>query len=121
MPVNFAVRDQMLIQSVIGLRQETTPDRLRHVLVKLRQMLLGHPRVNSDSARARFVEFGASSLNIEVNAYVMTSDLAEFLGIRQELLPRIMEIVEESSTANRVSVATLYLGRGQPSHDRLSP
>ena len=51
--VNFARRDRMLIQTVIGLRYETTPEQLRYVLVKLREMLLGHPRVEPRSgARA---------------------------------------------------------------------
>ena len=34
--VNLSQRDRMLIQTVIGLRYETTPEQLRYVLVKLR-------------------------------------------------------------------------------------
>ncbi len=50
--VNFTRRDRMLIQTVIGLRYETTPEQLRYVLAKLREMLLGHPRVHPDPVRA---------------------------------------------------------------------
>ena len=35
--VNLTQRDRMLIQTVIGLRYETTPEQLRYVLVKLRE------------------------------------------------------------------------------------
>ena len=38
--VNFARRDQILIQSVIGVRYETSPEQLRYLLVKIREMLL---------------------------------------------------------------------------------
>jgi MscS family membrane protein len=101
----------MLLQTVIGLRDETSPEQLRYVLVRLREMLLGHPRVHPDPARARFIGFGPSSLDIEVFAYVMTSDWAEFLGIREDILLRIMDVVEQSGTAFAFPSQTLYLGR----------
>jgi MscS family membrane protein len=80
--VNLTRRDRMLIQTVVGLRYETTTEQLRYVLVRLRELLLGHPRIDPEVARARLVRFGESSLDIEVFAYVTTSDWAEFLGIR---------------------------------------
>jgi MscS family membrane protein len=115
--VNLTQRDRMLIKAVIGLRYETTPEQLRYILVKLREMLLGHPRVHPDPARARFVGFGASSLDIEVYAYVMTRDWAEFLGIREDILLRVMDIVEEGGTSIAFPSQTLYLGRDRGPDD----
>ena len=109
--VNLTQRDRMLIQTVIGLRYETNPEQLRYVLAKLREMLLSHPRVHPDPVRARFVGFGASSVDIEVFAYVMTRDWPEFLGIREDLLLRVMDIVEQSGAAFAFPSQTLYLGR----------
>jgi MscS family membrane protein len=112
MPIaNLTQRDQFLIQTVIGLRYETTPEQLRYVLVKLRELLLGHARVNPNPARARFVGLGDSSLDIEVFAYVMTKDWGEFLAIREDILLRVMEIVEQSGSALAFPSQTLYLGR----------
>ena len=37
----------MLIQTVLGVRYETSPEQLRYVLARLREMLLGHPRVDA--------------------------------------------------------------------------
>ena len=109
--VNLARRDRMLIKSVIGVRYETSPEQLRYLLVKCREMLLGHPRIDPDSARARFVGFGASSLDIQVYAYAMTTDWAEFLGIREDVLLRVMDIVAESGTGFAFPSQTLYFGR----------
>ena len=109
--VNFAQRDRMLIKSVIGVRYETSPEQLRYLLVKIREMLLGHPRIHPDSARARFIGFGASSLDIEVFAYVTTRDRAEFLGIREDVFLRIMDIVEQSGTGFAFPSQTLYFAR----------
>ncbi|MBN8507250.1 MAG: mechanosensitive ion channel family protein [Burkholderiales bacterium] len=109
--VNLTRRDCMLIQAVIGLRYETTPEQLRYVLVKLRELLLGHPRVQPDTARARFVGFGASSLDLEAFGYVTTSDWPEFLGIREDILLRVMDIVEQAGTGMAFPSQTLYVGR----------
>ncbi len=112
--VNFTRRDQMLIQTVIGLRYETSPEQLRYVLVKLRELLLGHPRVHPDPARARLIGFGANSLDIEVFAYVVTTDWSEFLGIREDILLRVMDIVDQGGTAFASPSQTLYLSRDDP-------
>jgi MscS family membrane protein len=109
--VNLTRRDRMLIQTVVGLRYETTPEQLRYVLERIRELLLGHPRVHRDPVRVRFVGFGGSSLDVEVFAYVTTSDWGEFLGIREEILLRVMDIVEQSGTAIAFPSRTLYLGR----------
>ncbi|MFZ1830715.1 MAG: mechanosensitive ion channel family protein [Candidatus Competibacteraceae bacterium] len=109
--VNFTQRDQILIQSVIGVRYETRPEQLRYLLAKIREMLLGHPRIQSESARARLIGFGASSLDIEVFAYVLTRDWVEFLGIREDLLLRIMDIVEQCGTGFAFPSQTLYFAR----------
>jgi len=109
--VSLTRRDQMLIQTVLGLRYETTPEELRGVLVNLRQLLKGDPRVDPDSARARLVKFGDSSLDVEVFAYVRTTVWTEFLGIREDLLLRMMDIIEQGGTAIAFPSQTLYLGR----------
>ncbi len=56
--VNFGRRDQTMMKSVLGVRYETTPEQLRYLLVKLRELLLSHPSINPDTARARFIGFG---------------------------------------------------------------
>jgi MscS family membrane protein len=95
---NLAARDRMRLTATIGLRYETTPDQLRWVLVELKRLLLFHPKVSPDSARVRFVGFGASSLDVEIVAFVKTGDGDEFLAVREDLLLRIMDIVAASGT-----------------------
>lgn len=117
--VNYSQRDRMLIKAVIGLRYETTPEQLRYVLAKLRELLLSHARVDQDPARARFIGFGASSLDIEVLAYVMTRDWAEFLAVREDIFLRIMDLVEQSGAAFAFPSQTLYIGRDRgPDNDK---
>lgn len=112
MPIeNFNRRDSMLFHSIIGLRYETTSDQLRFVLTKLREMLIGHPRVSPDPARARFWEFGPSSLDVEIFAYVRTDNWNEYIAIREDLNLRIIDIIRDSGTSIAFPSRTLYWRR----------
>jgi MscS family membrane protein len=108
---NFARRDRMRLWCMIGVRYETTPDQLRYVLARLREILLAHPRVTEDPARVRFVGFGAYSLDLEIFAYVDTSDWSEFLAIREDLYLRFMDAIKQAGTGFAFPSSTTYLGR----------
>ncbi|HEY7249829.1 MAG TPA: mechanosensitive ion channel domain-containing protein [Methylomirabilota bacterium] len=108
---NFTVRDRIWLHTTIGVRYETTPDQLRHVLVEIRRMLYAHPRVDPRPARIRFVNFGAYSLDLEIFAYVLTADYDEFLAIQEDIYLRIMDIVEQSGTGFAFPSQTTYLAR----------
>ncbi|HKW92513.1 MAG TPA: mechanosensitive ion channel family protein [Methylomirabilota bacterium] len=108
---NFTVRDRIWLHQTIGVRYETTPDQLRHLLVGIRRMLYAHPRVDSRPARIRFINFGAYSLDLEIFAYVLTSDYDDFLAIQEDIYLRIMDIVDQSGTGFAFPSQTLYLAR----------
>ncbi|HUP09497.1 MAG TPA: hypothetical protein VMU47_20225, partial [Caldimonas sp.] len=60
---------------------------------------------------ARLVEFSESALNVEVFAYVSSTDWGEFLGIQEEILLRVLEIIDRGGTALAFPSQTLYLAR----------
>ena len=109
--INYAMCDRMLILSTIGLRYETEPDQLRYVLVKIREMLHAHPRVDSETIRVRFFEYASSSLNIKMRIYALTRDWNEFFAIREDVLLRINDIVREAGTGFAFPSQTMYLSR----------
>ena len=47
----------------------------------------------------RFIGVGFYSLNVELVAYVTTSDYDEFLALQQELLLKLLQAVERAGTA----------------------
>lgn len=108
---NFTRRDRILLRTTIGLRYETTPDQLRWVLVEVRKLLLQHPMVHDDPARVRFVGFGEHSVDIEIFAYVLTSDNNVFLGVREDIFLRLIDIVDESGTGFAFPSTVNYLAR----------
>ncbi len=110
---NWASCEKMLIRNVIGLRYETTPDQMRHVLAKLREMLLAHPRIDSETVRVRFIGYGASSLDVEIRVYALTRDWNEFFAIREDVLLRVSEIVSASGSGFAFPSQTVYMRRDE--------
>jgi MscS family membrane protein len=109
--INWAQCDRMLISATIGLRYETEDDQLRHVLVKIREMLHAHPKIDRETVRVRFSGYGASSLDIGVRIYALTRDWNDFHAIREDVFFRIKAIVSASGTGFAFPSQTLYLGR----------
>jgi small-conductance mechanosensitive channel len=93
---NFSKRDRRLLQTTLRLRYETNADQLRSVLAKLRELLLAHPRILDESLRVQFVDLGKYALHVEIFAYVDTTDYSEFLAIREHVLLRVIDVVNEA-------------------------
>jgi MscS family membrane protein len=108
---NFGLRDKIWFHPTIQLRYETTADQLRYVLAEIRHLLYAHPKVESQSARVRFVRFGNSSLDLDIFAYVYATDYAVFLEIQEDLLLRIVDIIEQSGTSFAFPSHTAYVTR----------
>jgi MscS family membrane protein len=96
---NLARRDKFLFRHKIRLRYETTADQLRDVLAEIRKMMLEHAKLESATVSTRLIRFGDASLELEAVAYVLTRDGDIFLDVQEELLLRIMDIIEASGTA----------------------
>jgi MscS family membrane protein len=108
---NYASRQRIWFRHVIGLRYETTADQLRYVLAEIRTLLEKHPKVEPRDARVRLIRFGGSSLDLEIFAYVLLADYAAFLEVQEELLLRIMDIVESAGTGIALPSQTTYLAK----------
>jgi MscS family membrane protein len=92
---NLSRRDKILFKTTLGFRPETKADHLRYVLAEIRRMLYSHPKIDTKSVRVRLTEIAAAgSLSVEVVSYVLTVDFNEFAAIREDLLLRIMDLVD---------------------------
>jgi MscS family membrane protein len=94
---NFSKRKKIWYHPQIRLRHETTPDQIRYILVEIRKLLYAHPKIIPNPARIRFQEFGSSSFNLEIFAYVDTTDFGVFLEVAEDLNLRIMDRQAQNS------------------------
>jgi MscS family membrane protein len=108
---NLSRRDKILFTTKLGLKSDSKPDHVRYVLAEVRHLLGTHAKVESKTVRVRLTDVAGSSLTIEVFAYVLTRDYNEYAAVREDLLLRMMDIVEESGSSLATPSQTLYLAQ----------
>jgi MscS family membrane protein len=108
---NLSRRDKILFTTKLGLKSDSKPDHVRYVLAEIRHLLGTHAKVESKTVRVRLTDVAGSSLTIEVFAYVLTRDYNEYAAVREDLLLRMMDIVEESGSGLATQSQTLYLAQ----------
>jgi MscS family membrane protein len=108
---NLSARDKMRVFCKIGLRYETTREQLERVLAQVTTMLHEHPRVESATAWIRLAKLADSSLELEMQAYVMTREFNDFAAVRENLLFRVMDIVESCGTSLAFPSQTVYMAQ----------
>lgn len=96
---NISGRDKIWFHPTLNLRRDTKSDQLLEVLSSFGKILTDHPKVETGKLPVRFIGVGPYSLDVEVVAYVTTSDYDEFLALQQELLLKMLQAVERAGTA----------------------
>lgn len=106
---NYAKRDRFLFNPIIGVEYGISAAKLREGVEIIEQVLLDHELVDNEDARARFADFGTSSLDIEVWSYITVPDFAESRLVRQELLLTIYERLEAAGLSIAFPTRTVHL------------
>jgi MscS family membrane protein len=110
---NLTVRTLCSFRERIGLRFETTTQQLAWFVETLRARLAAHPLVETAPGwpRVSVIGFGASSIDVEVWARVLTNDWDTFLAVRQALALDVIATVEAAGTGFAFPSQTTYLTR----------
>jgi MscS family membrane protein len=96
---NISRRDKIWFHPTLNLRRDTTSAQLLEVLASVREILGANPSVETGNVPVRFIGVGPYSLDVEVVAYIKTTDHDEFLAQQQDLLLRMLQVVEKAGTA----------------------
>jgi MscS family membrane protein len=95
---NVSRRDKIWFHPRLNLTRETSPAQIRQLLDSISRLLESNPKVDSGSSSVRFAAVGTYSLDLDISAYILTSDDDEFSRLQQEFLLRILEAVESAGT-----------------------
>jgi len=107
----LSARDRFWFHPSLALRYETTPTQVRAIVTGVRQLLKEQPSVEPTSVRVRLLRLGAFSLDVDVFAYMYArlGDWNDFLQLQEELLLRMMEIVQQTGAELAFPSQTMYL------------
>jgi MscS family membrane protein len=108
---NLSRREKILFKTTLGLRPESKSDHVRFVLAEVRRLLYSHPKVESKTVRVRLIDISGTSLVVEIVSYILTQDFNEFAAVREDLLLRIIDVMENAGGGLALPSQTLYLSR----------
>jgi MscS family membrane protein len=95
---NYSRRDKMWFHPTFSLRCDATPAQVRQVIAALRTILDEHPLVEVGKIPVRFTGIGNYSYDLEIFAYVLTSQSDDYLKVQTDLLLQIIDAVEAAGT-----------------------
>ncbi len=87
---NWSKMQKRRIKLTLGVTYDATPEQLEQAVAALRDVLEGDARVSQDFMLINFTNFGASSLEIFVYAFTLTTRWDEYMQVRQDLLLEFM-------------------------------
>jgi len=82
------------------------------VLADLEALLRAHPKIWSESVVVKLAKLSESSLDIEIRAWFVTVDWAEFQGVRQDMLIAFVETIEKHGTKLARPARTVHMAPG---------
>lgn len=109
---NFSMRDKILFNHKILLGFETSADQLRFILERIQELLQNHSKLEPATHPVRLIGFKKSGFELELFAYVLETEFDAFLQVQEELLLRIVDIVEASGTSFALPIEGRYTTKG---------
>jgi MscS family membrane protein len=117
---SFAERDRIRFVCVLALARSSSAAAVREVLLASRTLLQDHPKVWPDLSVA-LARFGESSFDVEITAWFVTTDGAEFVKLREDVLLDLLEIVEKAGASLAYPTRTVRLDPDPGASPRAEP
>ena len=92
---NFSRMPQRRIEQTIGLTYGSKPDQLEALVNDIRALLRGAPEIHQEFIAVNFLNFGASSLDIQIIYYAADPDLKKASDLRERVNLAVMRLVEQ--------------------------
>jgi MscS family membrane protein len=90
---NWSRMKKRRIKMSIGVTYSSSPDKIDGLVNRLREIIEEDNNIRNDFYLVNFDNFGPSSLDIFIYCFTVTTNWAEFLQAKQELLLKMMEAV----------------------------
>jgi MscS family membrane protein len=105
---NLSLRTFRRANFTIGLTYSTKAQQMKTIVEAIQDYIDNHPNTNQEG-KVRFHDFGSSSLEIMVVFFVDTMDWTTYLDVKQEILYKIMEIVQNHDAEFAFPSTSVYI------------
>lgn len=108
---NISMTQKRRIKLSFGLTYSTSNSCIEKIRNEIKAYITENDDILPSPLRVHFTEFEDSSLKIEVVCYTATSDLDEYLEIKNNLNLKIKQIVDNNETDFAFPTSTVYIER----------
>ena len=108
---NISMTQKRRISLSFGITYSTSNESIEKIRNEIKQYIIEDENILPSPLRVHFTEFGDSELKIEITCYTVTSDLDEYLEIKNNLNLKIKEIVTNNNSDFAFPTTTVYLER----------
>lgn len=109
------------VKFTLGITYDATAAQMQELVTRIESLLRADPDVDPEQLMVRFTDFGASSLDVLVQYFTVTTEYPRSLEIRQRLNLELMRLVEEMGLQIAFPTRTVHLvgdrGRGAAAGD----
>ena len=105
---NLGMRPVRRAKFTIGLTYDTKQETIKSIVKDIQTMINEHPMTNSDG-RVRFMDFGASSLDIMIVFFVTSSEWDDFINTKEDINYKIMSIVSKHNSDFAFPSSSIYI------------
>ncbi|MGF1786598.1 mechanosensitive ion channel [Photobacterium swingsii] len=109
---NYSLIRHRLLRTSLAIRYDVTDEQLRLLLVSLRKFMIGHPLVLEEKLNVRLCKLGDYSVDIEVYAKINTNEWLTYRAIREDILLKLFELVNQSGTEFAFPSQTIFVEKG---------
>ena len=106
---NAALRTMRPYKFNLGVTYGTTRPKLEQLMKDLQAMLDASPYTNKGTNIVQLANFGDSSINILISAYLLTNVYAEFLQMQNDLNLNIMDIMQADGVDFAFPSTSVYI------------
>lgn len=122
---NLSKRPIRRVDQTIGLTYETTAEAMEQAVAAIAGILAADDGVDDETAIVRFVEFGSSSLNIQMTYFTKAVDKPGYLATRERVNLAVMRAVGDLGLEIAFPTQTVYfegdLARGMAGQKAINP
>ena len=99
------------INETIGIRYDDL-DKMKSIIEDVNKLLHEDPKIDqSQKAKVYFKSFSASSCDFFIYAFTVTKDWEEFLAIKQDILLKVANIIDEHNAEIAYPTSTVFISK----------
>lgn len=111
--INYTNRNLRRASFKVGATYNTSSEKLKIIIEKIKNMLDLHPMVKENSALVKFDNFNSSSLEILIQFMINTGDYGQYMNVKDEINFKIMDLFEEEGVSFAFPSMSLYMEKNK--------